>query len=181
MGEEVVKPVDVPGATDGLGGPNVTPAFGNKPQTDNNRPVETKADLESFDAGAKVATRQNEIGYQVTDEVLAAANAGEEQEGFVQYASPSIPRLKVGRWQFENGVLRVPIEDKEAFEKLLNSSSGLVKQAVSSIDREGGEAVARRFIEQTQSKMTQGPSTSQSTPPAADPADPANQPAKLPQ
>jgi hypothetical protein len=165
---------EVPGANDGKGGPNVTPAFGNRPQTDNNRPIEESSEQESFEEGAKVASDSNVAGFQVSDDVLATANAGEEQEGFKQYASPSIPRLRIGNYEFENGVLRVPDEEVEKFEKILNASSSLVKQAVSTIDREGGEAVARKFLD-SQGKMTRGPTTSDSAPPAANPLDRNNQ------
>lgn len=164
---------EVPGANDGKGGPNVTPAFGNRPQTDNNRPIEESSEQESFEDGAKVASDQNVAGFQASDDILAAANAGEDQEGFKQYASPSIPRLKVGRFQFENGVLRVPNEDVEGFEKLVNASSSLVKQSISSIDREGGEAVARKFLD-SQGKMKSGPSTSADIVQAPNPADSDN-------
>jgi len=153
------KAPDVPGSAEGLGGPNATPTFGNKPQTDNNRPVEQQSELDSFVEGANAASNRNVI----SDDLLAVASAGEEHEGHAQYASPSIARLKLGPYQFENGVLRIPNEKVEHFEKLLKGASSRTQQAIRKIDRQQGEAVARRFLEQTKGKRTQGVDTTAST------------------
>lgn len=73
----------------------------------------------------------------------------------VRYASSSIQRLKIGRFQFENGVLDVPMDQVEAFEKLLAGASLRTKAAVSKIDIDAAEAIARKFL-RNRGGMTRG-------------------------
>lgn len=164
----------VPGSAEGAGGPNLTPTFGKKSQDDENANIVDQHELNNIKEGSEAASRQNR--FSVTDQILAAQSAGEAQDGFTQYASPSIARLKVGPFQFDNGVLRIENNRVEQFEKLLNTASPRTKQAVSKIDREGGEAIARRFLERTGGKRTSGVDTSDNIPPASNPNDAQNQP-----
>lgn len=170
------KAPEVPGSAQGLGGPNPTPTFGNAPQTDNNRPVEKQDDLDSFVEGANAATAAAVAGN--VDDHLAVTGVGDEQEGRVQYASPNIARLKVGPYQFENGVLSIESEKAEHFEKLLSTSTARTQQAVRKIDRESGEAVARAFLNKTQGTRTSGVDTTANTVGAPTPGE--GDPPKLP-
>lgn len=170
------KAPEVPGSADGLGGPNVTPTFGNKPQTDNNRPIEEQSELDSFKEGADAATRQTQAG-NILD-LQAVDGVGDEQEGKVQYASPNIARLRIGPYEFENGVLTIDADKAEHFEKLLASATIRTQQAVRKIDREGGEAVARAFLGKTQGTRTSGVDTTANTVGAPTPGE--GSPPKLP-
>lgn len=156
-----VKAPEVPGAADGLGGPNVTPTFGAKPQTDNNRPIEEQNELDSFVEGADAASRAAQAG-SIAD-LVAVEGIGDEQEGKVQYASPNIARLRIGPYEFENGVLSIDADKVEHFEKLLGSATLRTQQAVKKIDREGGEAVAKAFLKQTQGTRSSGVDTTANT------------------
>lgn len=170
------KTPEVPGAADGLGGPNVTPAFGNKPQTDNNRPIEEQSELDSFSEGADAASRLAQAG--AIDDLVAVEGVGDEQEGKVQYASPNIARLRIGPYEFENGVLSIDSDKVEHFEKLLSSATIRTQQAVRKIDRQGGEAVAKAFLAKTQGTRSSGVDTTANTVSAPTPGEGA--PPKLP-
>jgi hypothetical protein len=175
MSEESKAP-EVPGSAQGLGGPNPTPTFGNRPQTDNNRPVEEQSELDSFVEGANAAADAAVAGN--VDDHLAVASVGDEREGKVSYASPNIARLRVGQFQFENGVLHLDADQVEDFEKLLSTSSTRTQQAVRKIDREGGEAVARAFLSKTQGARTSGVDTTAGSVKAPTPGE--GDPPKLP-
>lgn len=153
---------------DGAGGPNRTPAFTKRDGEDENTQLTDTDDLASAKAGAVAGSAPSVdlIGLE------AAELAGDVREGAedeVQYTSTPIAALKIGRFQFTNGVLRLSGDDVETFEKLLKGSAIRTQQVVRKIDRRGGEAVARRFLESTQGTKTSGVDTSDRGPQAPRP------------
>jgi hypothetical protein len=104
---------------------------------------------------------------------VEAEPAKVEKEPFeVRYASPQIARLKIGKFQFEHGVLVIDNEkDAELFANLLDGASVRTKQRVTRIDREAGEAIASKFLASSRGQMIRGGDTSTSSPPAATPGD----------
>lgn len=147
-------------ALDGAGGPNRTPAFTKRDFEDENVQLTDADDLQSAKDGAAAhgGSTLDLIGIE------AAAAAGDEvpegHEDTVQFTSTPIASLRIGRFQFENGVLRLPAEEAEEFEKLLEQAAIRTKQVVRRIDRSGGEAVARRYLETTKSRSNAGVDTS---------------------
>jgi hypothetical protein len=171
MVDEVKEPAASPfkkpeAALDGDAGPNVTPAFAKHDGQDENVQITDPADIESVREGSEA---QN-AGAETSDEV--PARVSEEAEKTVQYACPSISRLRLGRFQFENGQLKLTPDDAEEFDKMLASASTRTQQAVQKIDKEGGDAVARRFLEQNKGGMFRGGDTTANTT-APNPADKA--------
>lgn len=90
-------------------------------------------------------------------------------DSLVAYAAPSIPSLKIGRFQFKHGRLQVTPEEAELLDKLLAGASLRTRAAVTKIDHEAGEAVAQRLRQQTEGGMIRGGETSDSSPAAPKP------------
>jgi outer membrane protein OmpA-like peptidoglycan-associated protein len=162
MVDEVKEPATSPfkkpeAALDGQAGPNTTPAFSKKDGQDENVQRTDPADIESVREGSEA---QN-AGRETVDTVPARVN--EEDKKTVQYACPSISRMRIGRFQFENGQLQVTPEDAEELDKMLATASARTQQAVQKIDRQGAEAVARRFLEQNKGGMFRGGDTTANT------------------
>jgi hypothetical protein len=96
-----------------------------------------------------------------------------KESGFeVQYASNKISRLRIGKFQFEHGVLTIDNEEDAAqFEKLLEGATVRTRQSVTKVDRAAGEKVAEQFLAASRGQMIRGGETSSSSPPAATPGD----------
>lgn len=89
-----------------------------------------------------------------------------------KYASPQIARLRIGKFQFENGVLTIKNEkDAELFESLLAGATIRTRQCVSKIDREAGEKIAAQFLASSRGQMIRGGDTTANMPPAATPGE----------
>lgn len=104
--------------------------------------------------------------------VRTAEPVVKESDFKVQYASPQIARLRIGKFQFENGVLTIKNEeDAEIFAKLLEGATIRTRQSVSKIDRAAGEAIAEKFLASSRGQMIRGGDTSANFPPAATPGE----------
>lgn len=156
-------------ALQGAAGPNRTPAFTKRDFEDENVQLTDTDDLQSAKQGAAASSAPATLDMGAIEALDAAGQLPEGAENEVQFTSTPIARLRVGRFQFENGVLRLKAGDAEEFRKLLGKSAIRTQQVVREIDRAGGEAVARRYIEQTQSRSTREVDTSDNAPPAARP------------
>lgn len=150
-------------ALDGAGGPNTTPAFAKQDFRDENVQLTDTDDLASAKAGAAAQSAPTPDFADAMAAAAAGDSVPEGREDEVQFTSTPIARLKLGRFQFENGVLRLKPKDAEEFEKLLGNAALRTQQTVRRIDRSAGEVVARRFLEQTKSKSVQGVDTSDRT------------------
>lgn len=160
-------------ALDGAAGQNRTPAFVKRDGEDENTQLTDTDDLQSNKSGA---ASQSAPPYLDMAGAEAAAAAGstvpEGHEDTTQYTSTPIAALRLGRFQFENGVLRLNNgQDVEDFEKLLAGSSIRTQQVVRKIDRSGGEAVARRYLEQNKSQSRSGVDTADRGPRAPVPGE----------
>lgn len=110
-----------------------------------------EAEGENPNTTAKTNDKPDESKVESTDEV--------------QYACRGIPRLKIGRFQFEAGVLRLSPEDDEAFTELLSGCDPSIRQAITKVDRTAGDAVAKAFLDRNGGRMIRGgDDTSQSVP-----------------
>lgn len=158
-------------ALDGAGGPNRTPAFAKRDGQDENVQVTDVDTIDSVKEGAEAQSAAPTVDLVGVEAAIAAGAVPEGQEDTVQYTSTPIAALRLGRFQFENGVLRLqPGKDVEDFEKILKGSSIRTQQVVRKIDRSGGEAVARRYLEQNKGTQTSGVDTSDKGPRAPNPA-----------
>lgn len=157
---------------DGSAGPNRTPAFAKRDGEDENVQITDVDKIDSAKAGAEASS--GPAGFDLNGIEAAIAAGGEVPEGqedTTQYTSTPIAALRIGRFQFVNGVLRVQNgKDVEEFEKLLKTGSIRTQQVVRRIDRSGGEAVARRYLEQNHGTRTSGVDTSDRGPKAPSPA-----------
>lgn len=96
----------------------------------------------------------------------------EPAEFEVRYASTQIARLRIGRFQFEHGVLILcNKDDTERFEKLLAAATLRTQQSVRKIDKAAGEEIAKNFLASSRGQMIRGGDTSATTPPAATPGE----------
>lgn len=157
-------------ALQGAGGPNRTPAFVKRDFEDENVQLTDTDDLASAKAGAAANSGSTEDWTGIE----AAARAGDLPEGAedeVQYTSTPISKLRVGPYQFSNGVLRLKPEAAEKFEQLLKKAAIRTQQVVRKIDRSAGEAVARRFLEKNGNRTVRGGDTSDKAPPAPTPTE----------
>jgi len=157
-------------ALQGSTGPNRVPAFGKKDFEDENVPLTDTDDLQSIKQGSAANSGQLE-DMAGLEAAYAAGDLPEGAEDEVQYTSTPIARLKIGPYQFENGVLRLKSDAAEKFEELLAKSAIRTQQVVRKIDRAGGEAVARRYLETTQSRSNRGFDTSDKGPKAPTPGE----------
>lgn len=155
-------------ALDGAAGPNRTPAFAKRDFEDENVQLTDTDDLASAKAGAAAASGST-LDFAGIEAAAAAGELPEGAEDEVQFTSTPISRLRVGPFQFENGVLRLKAADADKFEKLLASTAIRTQQVVRKIDRSAGEAVARRFVERNKSKNVRGGDTSDRATPAPTP------------
>lgn len=146
-------------ALDGAAGPNRTPAFSKRDFADENVQLTDTNDLASAKAGAAAHTKST-VDLAGLEAAAAAGSVREGAEDEVQFTSTPISALRIGPYQFENGVLRLKGDDVDKFEKLLDTASIRTKQVIRRIDRNGGEAVARRFLESTKGTRTSGVDTS---------------------
>jgi hypothetical protein len=156
-------------ALDGAAGPNRTPAFGKRDFEDENVQFTDSDDLKSVKEGSAASSGNKNLDIAG---LVAAASVGEEREGAEDetvFTSHPISKLRVGRFQFQNGVLRLKGEDVEAFEKLLGASALRTQQVIRRVDRSSGEVVARRYLEQNKSRSTRDVDTSDRGPLAANP------------
>lgn len=88
-----------------------------------------------------------------------------------QYSSHPIARLKLGRFQFERGVLSLDATDETEFDKLLATQPVTIRGRVHKISVAGAERVAASF---KQSRMYAGIDTTHNSVQAVDPAAPAH-------
>jgi hypothetical protein len=146
-------------ALQGAGGPNRTPAFVKRDFEDENVQLTDTDDLASAKAGAAAASGSTEdwVGIEAAN---AAGDVLEGREDEVQYTSTPISKLRIGPFEFKNGVLRVKGDDVDRFEKLLRGAGMRTQQVVRKIDRSAGEAVARRFLEQNAGRRVRNVDTS---------------------
>lgn len=145
-------------------GPNPTPAFGKIDERDENVQLTDPDQLEKIKEGSAASSGSGD------PLELEAANMATDTDS-VQYVSPQIARLRVGRFQFENGRLTLDKKAAGDFEKLLATASTRTQQAVRKIDREAGEAVAQRFVAANKGHMTRGGETTASSAPAPKPSE----------
>lgn len=98
----------------------------------------------------------------------AASLAGDEREDnkSVQFTCPGIARLAIGHFEFSNGLLSLTPENAEKFRAQLAGAPQQIQSQVFEVDREAGEAAARRYLEQNGGRMVRGGETTASTPPA---------------
>ncbi len=154
----------------GDGGPGQIPAFGKQQGQDENNNLTNEGQLESLKLGASAQSGQvGEGAVDIAGLVAAQSYAGSEapEDGSTEYVS-TIGRLRIGKFEFTNGVLNLKGDDVGGFEKLLETAHPRTQQAVRKIDREAGEAVAKRFV--TESKMSRGVDTSDNGPQSPKPA-----------
>ena len=82
-----------------------------------------------------------------------------------QYSSHPVARLKLGRFQFERGVLVVHAEEEAEFDTLLASQPATIRGRVHKVSVDAAERVAASF---KQSRMYAGIDTTMNTIQAAD-------------
>ena len=159
-------------ALQGAGGPNRTPAFTKRDFEDENTQLTDTDDLQSAKTGAAASSGRADIDLIGLEAAAAAgAKTPEGHEDTVQYTSTPIAALRIGPYQFENGVLRLHNDQVEDFEKLLKAGSIRTQQVVRKIDRSAGEAVARRYLEQNKSQSRSGVDTADRGPRAPTPGE----------
>lgn len=83
-----------------------------------------------------------------------------------QYSSHPVARLKLGRFQFERGVLTIPAEDEPEFDKLLAAQPATIRGRVKKVSVDAANRVAASF---KQSRMYAGIDTTRNTIEAIDP------------
>lgn len=149
---------------DGAGGPNVTPAFGKQDFRDENVPLTDTDDLQSLKSGAEAQSAPPGVDLAALEAAALAGNVPEGEEDKTQYTSTPIASFRLGRFQFENGLLSLNSKDAGEFEKLLSGASPRDQATIRKIDRNRGEAIARKFSE-LHGSATQGiDTTSNGTP-----------------
>jgi hypothetical protein len=152
--------------------PGTTPSFGKRDGLDENTNLQNKQEAESIEEGS--AASSGSVGSQALDmEALEARNlAGDERDdGAVQFTCPNIARLAIGHFEFQNGQLSLSPEDADKFREQLNTAPPQIQSQVFEVDRDAGEAAARRYLEKNGGRMVRGGETTASTPPAPVPGD----------
>ena len=144
-------------ALQGNAGPNVTPAFGKQPLGDENEPLVDENQLESIKEGSAAGSGPKE-GSELAR--LLATQGVEETDGRVTYVS-HIARLKIGQFQFDQGKLIVKPDEAKKFEKLLETAHPRTVQSIHKVDAKAGEAFAKKFRDQNESKLSRGVDTSE--------------------
>lgn len=160
-------------ALQGAGGPNRSPAFTKRDGQDENVQLTNDDDLAEAKKGAAASSAPPGLDMNAIEAAAAAGTeVAEGHEDTTQYTSTPIAALKIGRFQFENGVLRLKNgKDVEEFEKLLAQGSIRTQQVVRKIDRSAGEVVARRYLEQNKSQSRSGVDTADRGPRAPVPGE----------
>lgn len=72
------------------------------------------------------------------------------------YSSHPIAKYRIGRFQFERGVLTLEDADAEEFDALLATQPQTVKRRIKKADQAAAESIARSFL---QSRMVAGVDT----------------------
>jgi hypothetical protein len=133
-------------ALSGDGGPGFVPAFGKQQGQDENNNLTHETQLESLKEGASAGSAPLGTELDIPGLVAAQAVSSSEapEDGSTEFVS-TIARLRLGKFQFDGGVLTLRGGDVERFEKLLATAHPRSQAAVRKIDRSAGEAVARAF------------------------------------
>jgi hypothetical protein len=113
----------------------------------------------------------------VQDAQPESTDAAEENDGNVRYISPTTSNLKVGQFQFENGVLALKPDEVDKFEKLVNDLGPSVSSHIRKVaDEATADAAARRILERNGGSMIRGGDHTGNIAPAPNPSDADNQP-----
>jgi hypothetical protein len=132
----------------GAAAPNVVPTFAKHGGQDENNRVDDPEILENAKTGADAASPDPENQLDIAGFVQAQSVEQEVSEGNednVQYTS-RIARYRIGRFQFEGGVLTLKGDDVGDFEELMSKASPRSQNAVRKIERaEGVRAVPMKF------------------------------------
>ena len=154
----------------GSTGPNRIPAFGKTRGLDENTQLTEKADLESIKEGsAENSGNPNSDPAATRAEALAKSAQKEDDSDFVQYTSHPVSAFRIGRFQFRNGVLRLPPEEAKELDKLLEGATLRTQQVVRKVDVAAGEKVARDFLQLNGGTRKRDVDTSDNAPPAPRP------------
>jgi hypothetical protein len=169
--EPEVEKTAVSDVVQGETSPGIVPSFGKRDGADENINLQNKDEARSIEEGSAASSGNVGVDY---DAIAAAAAAGPEApsgERNVQYATPRIANFKLGKYQFENGVLNLSAENAEQFDALLAKCDPSIQSTVMKIDRDGGDAVAKRFLDTQRGPMTRGPDVTTNAPPAPNPSE----------
>lgn len=141
-------------ALQGTAGPNLTPAFGKKPMADENEPLVDEAELESIKKGSAAGSGPKE-GSTLAD-ALATGGVEPAEDNRVTYVSTGIQRLKLGKYEFENGRLILSPDEAADFDEKLEKAHPRTRNSVKKVDAAAGEKFARQFKAQNPSLVRGG-------------------------
>lgn len=145
--------------------PGVRSQFGKHGSQDENDPLTLDSQVESLQQGAEAQSAPARDA--PSDGAIAAALglAGVEPiDGEVQFSSHPIAKFRIGRFQFDRGILRLSGDDLADFRKLMEKASPRDQALVTEINPEAANTVAKSFLE---SRRTRGVDTSEDRPGAA--------------
>lgn len=132
---------------------------------DENEPLTLDAEVESLQQGAEAQSAAARDAPSDGAIAAALATAGvEPSDGEVQFSSHPIAKFRIGRFQFDRGLLRLSGDDLTAFRALMEKASPRDQALVTEIDPRAADTVARSFLE---SRRTRGVDTSEDRPGAA--------------
>lgn len=141
-------------------------AFGDRGQGDSNRELSTSEEVVALEAKADVQSTVSELKNDSIDAVAALeaeATFGNDSR-VATYSSAPIARFRVGRFQFEKGLLALTGDDIEAFESLMSGKAvdSRTKSQVKRVNTvAAAAAVSQSFLE---SKRVRGVDTSSDRP-----------------
>lgn len=136
-----------------------TPAFGKHGGgSDENDPLTESGQVEALQNQAEAASPGGDAEAAAT--ILAVEQLQDVDSNVTIYSSSPSENYRVGRFQFEKGILRLDAEDAAEFDKIVEGLPPLEQNGIRKIDREAGEKVARTFL---QTRMNSGIDTTANT------------------
>ncbi len=139
-----------------------TRAFGEQGGGDENNQLQTADQVEAITAKAAAQTELSQLKSDSIDQVTALEVALDPPAPeYTTFSSSPISRLRVGRFQFDKGMLRLTGDDLTDFEKLMESMPTLTQVQVKKINLGAANAVAESFLE---SRRHRGVDTSENRP-----------------
>lgn len=140
-------------------------AYGKHGSNDENHPLTQESEVEALVDGAddlSSSVISDKLRERIAGEQAAQANASlrQESDGDTSvYSSHPISRYRVGRFQFEQGTLRLKGDDVGEFEEIMRNQPPREQARVKKIDVEAANVVARNFAKSQGSSRTRGVDT----------------------
>jgi hypothetical protein len=147
--------------------PGTEPSFGKRDGIDENVNLMNKDEARSIEEGSAASSASTQLDMEAL-EAQALVNSDEER---VQFTCPNIARLAIGHFEFKNGQLSLTPDEADKFREQLNTAPLQIQSQVFEVDREAGEAAARRYLEKNGGRMVRGGETTAATPAAPVPGE----------